>query len=266
VAQLVQAVGGRFVSEPWFDEQAPALVVSGAAVANAMIKEARLAKVSGNGTAMAAAADLVWTGVASSQVFGASAAAEATELDAVWALLQERAADADFAGLLQEVFGASEDQASAVMARLLGGRDQALQLVVLSEAAMQGALGGFSATGSDGKTPTVYLNSELWADGADPLILKRVLIEEIGAYIDTWINGSQDTAGDEGQEFVSRVLGDQLSADLTWTPATGCSLRRTLRCDDVAPWQWSSIGRRSSSGGVSWRSQRITSAGVAGYA
>ena len=240
VDQLVKAVGGRFEREPWFDEQAPALVVGSSAVADARIEAAQLARVSGNGTAMAAAADLVWTGAELTEkerpgifdrlresaqqaieAFRGNPAAEAprdqplqrTQLDDAWALLQERAADADFAGLLQDVFGATEDQASVVIARLLEGPDQSLRLVVLSDEAMQGAQGGFSATGSDGQTPTVYLNSELWADGADPLLRERVMLEEIGAYIDTWINGSDDTAGDEGQEFVSRVLGEQLSAD-----------------------------------------------------
>ncbi|MEB3232747.1 MAG: hypothetical protein VKJ64_17185 [Leptolyngbyaceae bacterium] len=79
-------------------------------------------------------------------------------------------------------------------------------LVVLADADMNGAQGGFSAA-----TQTIYLSGSLVQH--DPLVgAVGVVIEEMGHSLDTLLhpNGG-DTQGDEGELFKATVLGTKLS-------------------------------------------------------
>ena len=128
-----------------------------------------------------------------------------------WDALHQKAASKDFDKLLQQVFGADSSQAEALREQILAGHQPAVAVVLLSASAMNGALGGYSATGTDG-TPTIYLNQDLLAQGADQELLQRVTLEEIGHHLDHLINGSTDTQGDEGELFSDLVMGDQLTS------------------------------------------------------
>ncbi|NIC43607.1 S-layer family protein, partial [Aquabacterium sp. A08] len=81
-----------------------------------------------------------------------------------------------------------------------------------SQTELQGAKAAFSATGISGQ-PTIYLNADWLAGnggeiaGADSASVAKVLIEEVGHYLDHVLNAGADTAGDEGDVF-ARVLVD----------------------------------------------------------
>ena len=78
-----------------------------------------------------------------------------------------------------------------------------------------GAYGAFAARGPDGQ-PVIYLNADWVNSGiATPYAVSRILVEELGHFIDYSLNGDHDTAGDEGEAFAGRILGwDGASFDL----------------------------------------------------
>ncbi len=80
-----------------------------------------------------------------------------------------------------------------------------VKVELLSNTEMQGAKGAFSATGSSGQA-TIYLNAE-WLARADRESISRVMVEEMGHFLDATLNDGADTAGDEGEMF-SRVVFD----------------------------------------------------------
>lgn len=128
-----------------------------------------------------------------------------------WALLREQAGNDGFLSLLQQVYGITAADAMALRDKLLEGSGLGLTFVVLDSAAMNGALGGYSAEGTD-NCATIYLNAELLAQQDDPRRLLRVALEEVGHHLDHLLNGTVDTAGDEGALFASLLLGDHLNA------------------------------------------------------
>ncbi|WP_139142085.1 VCBS domain-containing protein, partial [Alteromonas lipolytica] len=79
-----------------------------------------------------------------------------------------------------------------------------VQVLLVDNQTLNGALGAFSASGTDGQ-PTIYLNAgfidQLGAEAAT-----RVLVEEYGHLLDSLINDGRDTIGDEGQHFVDAVF------------------------------------------------------------
>ncbi|MBU3653390.1 MAG: hypothetical protein FGM44_09950, partial [Limnohabitans sp.] len=74
-----------------------------------------------------------------------------------------------------------------------------------SNAELQGAKGAFSASGTTAQA-TMYLNAD-WLASADSESVTRVMVEEMGHYLDTRLNANADTPGDEGEIF-SRVAID----------------------------------------------------------
>jgi hypothetical protein len=73
----------------------------------------------------------------------------------------------------------------------------------LPNGVLDGAAGAFSA-----QTGKIYL-SESVVNG-DPALLRAVLLEEVGHYLDSVVN-AQDTPGDEGELFSALVRGIELS-------------------------------------------------------
>ncbi|MEB3166162.1 MAG: VCBS domain-containing protein [Cyanobacteriota bacterium] len=84
-----------------------------------------------------------------------------------------------------------------------------LRLELRSNTELSGAYGAFAAAGADGQ-PTIYLN-EYWVSQLSLADLTRLILEETGHWIDSQINGSLDSAGDEGEAFAATVLGTELS-------------------------------------------------------
>ena len=82
--------------------------------------------------------------------------------------------------------------------------DLSLQIELRSSIELQGAQGAFSITGTTGK-PTIYLNQD-WLLSADRASLTKVLVEELGHYIDKSLHPQVDTPGDEGERFARLVV------------------------------------------------------------
>ena len=120
---------------------------------------------------------------------------------------------------LFELFHGSQSQASAewlqaadsFLASFQNGAAP-VQVELRSHAEMQGAMAAFAAHGPDGQ-PVIYLNGDWARQVATPEALTRALLEEYGHSIDAALNGSVDTAGDEGEAFARRALGTAADAD-----------------------------------------------------
>ncbi|WP_411869540.1 calcium-binding protein, partial [Vulcanococcus limneticus] len=76
----------------------------------------------------------------------------------------------------------------------------------LDGSAMPGAAGAYAAS-----TGTIYLNTS-WLDIASSEQVSAVLCEELGHWLDSWLNGS-DTQGDEGELFAALLLGQIVSRE-----------------------------------------------------
>jgi len=72
---------------------------------------------------------------------------------------------------------------------------------------MGGALGAYVASAD-----TIVVNEE-WLATASTNDVKAVLVEEFGHFLDTQVNGANDTPGDEGQAFSRQLLGYATSGD-----------------------------------------------------
>ncbi|GAA5316944.1 MAG: hypothetical protein AseanaTS_21480 [Candidatus Pelagadaptatus aseana] len=79
-----------------------------------------------------------------------------------------------------------------------------IQLDIRSDETLSGALGAYSATGTNG-SPTIYLNGD-WLDSTSSDAIAAVLLEEIGHDFDQILNNGVDTQGDEGHHFASLLL------------------------------------------------------------
>jgi hypothetical protein len=119
----------------------------------------------------------------------------------------------DWQQTFEDIFGKDFNQARAqeLATAFSNGDFSALPPIeILSAAVMSGARGGFD-TGA-GK---IYLSDALLnGDLSHTNLVKSVLLEEIGHYIDAQVN-QNDTTGDEGEYFADRLQGLDLSnADL----------------------------------------------------
>lgn len=95
---------------------------------------------------------------------------------------------------------------------LIMGGDYSVDIKILDAETMGVAMAAYSAEGTDG-TAVIYVNGD-WAATAQSNELNSILIEEIGHSFDTYFNGANDTAGDEGERFAALVNG-------TLTDSTG---------------------------------------------
>lgn len=95
--------------------------------------------------------------------------------------------------------------AQDLISKVTGG-SYSVQVELRSNLELRGAMGAF-ATQSENGTPVIYLNADWLAMGPSSEQVSRVLVEEIGHSFDAAINGSRDTAGDEGDAFAILLLG-----------------------------------------------------------
>lgn len=103
--------------------------------------------------------------------------------------------------------GASWLSAAQDVRKEIVGGTYSVNVQYLDSATMQGAMGAFAASGPNG-TSAIFLNRD-WVQNANTTAadISKVLIEELGHAIDARLNGASDTPGDEGDAFVSAVLG-----------------------------------------------------------
>ena len=93
--------------------------------------------------------------------------------------------------LLQRVFGRSAPVAlSGISVEILDGHT------------MAGLHGAYTHADPKGEE-RIYLNAD-WLNSASATEVEAVLLEELGHALDWRINGSNDTAGDEGAIFSAR--------------------------------------------------------------
>ena len=104
-----------------------------------------------------------------------------------------------------------------------------LRIEMRSQAELGGAYGAYSATGTTGQ-PTIFLNADWASSVPDAKAITSVLVEEIGHAIDARLNGSADTAGDEGAIFSAKVCGLSLESS-TLQAMAGENDSGTLRLD-----------------------------------
>jgi hypothetical protein len=138
-------------------------------------------------------------------------------LDAVWAVLQQRAAQSNFGALLQDCFQQQGGDRSQFVARcdqliegLKAGNRLGLHVELVSAEQLQGALAAFAPTAHHGRG-VILVNRE-WFAAASSQEIEAVLLEEIGHAFDQWLNPGADSVGDEGELFAALVNGAPLSA------------------------------------------------------
>jgi VCBS repeat-containing protein len=102
--------------------------------------------------------------------------------------------------------------AEKLLRQFLDG-DVQVRLEVRDSSDLLGAYAAFAATGPDGQ-PVVYLNAS-WLPHLSQDQMSALIIEETGHWIDHALNGVQDTPGDEGEAFATKVLEKSLT-DNEW--------------------------------------------------
>ena len=88
---------------------------------------------------------------------------------------------------------------------VLNQGESPVQMLMMDQASQFTAVAAFAANGPNGK-PTIFVNP-YWMGLLDNQDIADVLVEELGHWMDNVLNPEQDTAGDEGQVFASRVNG-----------------------------------------------------------
>lgn len=147
---------------------------------------------------------------------GLAAAAPATLADAlarVAARLDAWASNSSaYHSLLVEVFAAAGtdpglwQQAADALQATLQSSGLAIGLERLSNAELPGINGAYTAQ-APGGGERIYLNAA-WLQDSSAAQIEAVLLEEIGHAFDSRLNGTADSAGDEGERF-SALLRDQ---------------------------------------------------------
>ncbi|AWI52816.1 hypothetical protein DEH84_04820 [Aquabacterium olei] len=127
-------------------------------------------------------------------------------------LQQDQAQDTLFAlfhGGQSEASADWQARASTLLQDVRSG-EFSLHVEFLSNATLKGAKGAFAADGPQGEA-VIYLNQDWVQAGADEAAITRVLTEEFGHAVDAYLNGAQDTAGDEGEAFAVMLANGSLS-------------------------------------------------------
>ncbi|MFZ9299849.1 MAG: beta strand repeat-containing protein, partial [Chitinophagaceae bacterium] len=103
-----------------------------------------------------------------------------------------------------------KDRAKSVFHNLRSG-NELIKLEIRKSGDINNVWGAFTSSGSSNE-PVIYINeSVIRNQGVNDI--SRILLEEIGHWIDYKVNGAIDTKGDEGQLFAFQVLGIELGQD-----------------------------------------------------
>ncbi|MFM7580900.1 MAG: hypothetical protein ACKO5Q_28715, partial [Microcystaceae cyanobacterium] len=129
-------------------------------------------------------------------------------LAAVYQQLTAFASWDSFWSKFDTVFGADYNFliAQSLWSQWQGGDFSQLPAIqVVSDEVLGNARGAYASSSN-----VIYLAAGL-VEGASPQVLEAVILEEIGHFVDTQVNGT-DTAGDEGELFSTLVQEKVLSA------------------------------------------------------
>jgi hypothetical protein len=113
-----------------------------------------------------------------------------------------------FNDLLRQVFGVppSTSAKSAALLASLQATGLGISVQILDATTMDGLIAAYTSAGPDG-SERIYLNAA-WLELATAEQIEAVLLEELGHAIDRRLNGSADTAGDEGAIFSALLRGE----------------------------------------------------------
>ena len=138
--------------------------------------------------------------------FLSASASDSTGLNEALLLLERRLAawsrdPVTFHALLQQVLGRppSTSAESAALLTTISGSGLDINLQVLDDTTVDGLIAAYTSAAPDGGE-RIYINTT-WLELATPEQIEAVLLEEIGHAIDHRLNGSSDSAGDEGAIF-----------------------------------------------------------------
>jgi large repetitive protein len=125
------------------------------------------------------------------------------------ATLQNFFSQPDWQQTFEDIFGKdlNPGRAQELATAFTQGNFSALPPIeILPESILNGGRGGF-----DTQAGKIYLSDTLFnADPSNTTLVKSVLLEEIGHYLDAQVNQT-DTLGDEGEYFADRLQGIDLS-------------------------------------------------------
>ena len=123
--------------------------------------------------------------------------------------LKQWAADGHLLWAASETFALSEtpEQLLRLINELSCGDNSSLPTVELLDGRIMGGLRGAYTHSDPAGSEKIYLNLD-WNEVADNDQIEAVLLEEIGHALDFRINGTIDTAGDEGAVFSALIRND----------------------------------------------------------
>jgi YD repeat-containing protein len=123
--------------------------------------------------------------------------------------LSELLKDPEFSAKMQTAFGeAGTTETARNLVTQLASSQAWPTIEILSNSELKSALGAFAAS-----TQTIYLSSDFLAQTANnPDAIARVLLEELGHYLDAKLNFI-DSSGDEGAIFAALGLKNSLSEE-----------------------------------------------------
>jgi len=132
-------------------------------------------------------------------------------------LISEFLQQPDAQNQLFTLFGGQQDVASqewldtaqSLSQDIVEGR-YTVRVEAIGNAQIGGIFAAYSGQGPSGEA-TIFINQD-WLDRSPSReTVSRVLIEELGHSLDHALNGSRDTAGDEGEAFAASVLHSDLN-------------------------------------------------------
>ena len=143
-------------------------------------------------------------------ILSGTALSASSNLDEALLLLEARLAAwvtnaESYNALLQQVFGAQSSDATTALQTSLSGNGLGMNLQILGGTTAGGINGAYTSTAHTG-SEAIYLNAA-WLQSATADEIEAVLLEEIGHAIDTRLNGTIDTPGDEGEIFSALLRG-----------------------------------------------------------
>lgn len=112
---------------------------------------------------------------------------------------------------LREIFPGQSKQdaawaikAKSFLRRLSEGSADKIHIELKASSEINHLWAAFTPQGVDGR-PTIFINAQL-LQRAKPDEINKILLEEIGHWIDFEINGEMDSPGDEGQYFATKLV------------------------------------------------------------
>ncbi len=122
--------------------------------------------------------------------------------------LQIFAEDSQFQEKMKLAFGETVDPSALNSAWIEDDFSSFPTIDIRYQSELNGAIGAYSASRS-----TIYLAYEYLQQESSVEAIATLFLEEYGHHLDVLLNGSNDSAGDEGRIFSALVMGEDLSTE-----------------------------------------------------